>query len=54
MRILENVGPKVDILFSTIFSSEFVTIWAVTIGGGGSRQAVTKCDKGGGGIKNRW
>ena len=31
----------------------FVTIWVVTRGGGGSRQTVTKSDKGGGGIKNR-
>ena len=31
----------------------FVTIWVVTRGGGGSRQTVTKGDKGGRGVKNR-
>ena len=45
MRILENFGPRVHILLSMIFSSEFVTIWVVTRGRG-SRQTVTKSDKG--------
>ena len=51
MSMVENIGLKVHILFSTIFSSEFVTIWVVTIGGGGSRQAVTNGDKGRRGVK---
>ena len=34
-----------------IITSKFVTIWAMTRGEGGSRQTVTKCDKGGGGSK---
>ena len=40
MRILEHVGPKVHILFSMIFSSEFVTISGGDKGGGGSKIVI--------------
>ena len=45
MRILLNVRPKVHILFSIIFRSEFVTIWVETKrwqGGGGQKSAFLR------------
>ena len=47
MYILANMIPKICIKGRVIISSKFVTIWVVTRGGRGSRQKVTKCDKGG-------
>ena len=51
MHILANMRSEICIKGRLIISSKFVTIWVVTRGGGGSRQTVTKCDKGGGGSK---
>ena len=47
MHILANIRPEICIKGRLIISSKFVTIWVVTRGGGGSRQTVTKSDKGG-------
>ena len=52
MHILANMRSEICIKGRLIISSKFVTIWVVTRGGGGSRQTVTKCDKGEGGPKN--
>ena len=46
MHILANIRSKICIKGLLIISSKFVTIWVVTRGGGGSRQTVTKRDKG--------
>ena len=46
MHILANMRSEICIKGRLISSSKFVTIWVVTRGGGGSRQTVTKCDKG--------
>ena len=40
---------RLSIIF---FSKKFVTFWWVTWGGGGSSEKMTKCDMGGGGVKN--
>ena len=40
MHILENVGPKLHILFSITLSSEFLTIWVVTRGEGASKIGI--------------
>ena len=52
MHILANMRSRICIKGRLVISSKFVTIWVVTRGGGGSRQTVTKCDKGGGGQKS--
>ena len=47
MHTLANMRSKICIKGRLIINSKFVTIWVVTRGGGGSRQTVTKSDKGG-------
>ena len=50
MHILANMRSKISIKGRLVISLKFVTILVVTRGRG-SRQTVTKCDKGAGGLK---
>ena len=52
MHILANMRPEIYIKGSLITFLKFVTIWVVTGGGVGSRQTVTKSDKGEGDQKS--